>query len=319
MKKNYRKGFTLVELVVVVAILGILVAVVTPVFSGYIEKSRETTDLSNVRTAYSEVMLAVMEQDTSSPLYTANGTYLSIVPLKQAKDGWALDQEKLVIAGVSSSDSVHWLNKPRAKGHCKVYYMDGSVFFNWSSENHINSISAADFLTKEVLDVILDGGSGYQYTVLNSNEHYDQNGGTQKFTDYAKKHGFDLNDYGAKTWQIYVKESDSSTDILSKPAIYWSSVDITGSEVIGKKVPVMGYRDGKYDVYYAEVVKYNTGTANEYHSLKNNFANVTNAGGSATFQFNNYTEAKKVYDKLLEAYEKNDGVTPDDILENGLN
>ena len=53
MKKNYRKGFTLVELVVVVAILGILVAVVTPVFSGYIEKSRETTDLSNVRTAYS--------------------------------------------------------------------------------------------------------------------------------------------------------------------------------------------------------------------------------------------------------------------------
>ena len=39
MKKNYRKGFTLVELVVVVAILGILVAVVTPVFSGYIEKT----------------------------------------------------------------------------------------------------------------------------------------------------------------------------------------------------------------------------------------------------------------------------------------
>lgn len=39
MKKNYRKGFTLVELVVVVAILGILVAVVTPVFSGYIEKA----------------------------------------------------------------------------------------------------------------------------------------------------------------------------------------------------------------------------------------------------------------------------------------
>ena len=72
MKKNYRKGFTLVELVVVVAILGILVAVVTPSFSGYIEKSRETTDLANVRTAYSEVMFAVMDQDTSSPLDTAN-------------------------------------------------------------------------------------------------------------------------------------------------------------------------------------------------------------------------------------------------------
>ena len=53
--------------------------------------------------------------------------------------------------------------------------------------------------------------------------------------------------------------------------------------------------------------------------MKNNFANVTNAGGSATFQFNNYTEAKKVYDKLLEAYEKRGEVTSDDISENGLN
>lgn len=317
MKKNYRKGFTLVELVVVVAILGILVAVVTPSFSGYIEKSRETTDLANVRTAYSEVMFAVMDQDTSSPLYTANGTYLSIVPLKQARDGWVLDQEKLVVAGISSSDPVHWLNTPRAKGQCKVYYMNGSFFINWNGENHINSISAADFLTNEILRNIL--GDSYQYTVINSNEKYDQNGGTQKFIDYAKAHGFDLNDYGAKTWQIYVKESDSSTDILSNPAIYWSSVEITNPSLVGKKVPVMGYRDGKYDVYYAEVVKYNGGTANEYYSLKNNFANVTNAGGSATFQFDDYTEAKKKYDKLLEVYENEGNVTADDITNNELN
>ena len=318
MKENSRKGFTLVELVIVVSILGVLVGLLAPVFSGYVERSRETTDLSNVRTAYSEIMFAVIDQDISSPLYTANDTYLSVVPLKQARDGWSLDPDKLVIAGISSSDTVHWLNTPRAKGQCKVYYMNGDIFINWSIEDHINSISAADFLTKNILESILGGGSQYPYTVINSNEHYDQNGGTQKFIDYAQAHGFDLNDYGARTWQIYAKESNSSADILSKPAIYWTGIELTPA-MLGKKVPVMGFRDGKYDVYYAEVVKYNSGTADEYFSLKNNFANVTDAGGSATFQFNEYSTAKKVYDKLLAAFETYGDVTPKDIVDNGLN
>lgn len=318
MKENSRKGFTLVELVIVVSILGVLVGLLAPVFSGYVERSRETTDLSNVRTAYSEIMFAVIDQDISSPLYTANDTYLSVVPLKQARDGWSLDPDKLVIAGISSSDTVHWLNTPRAKGQCKVYYMNGDIFINWSIEDHINSISAADFLTKNILESILGGGSQYQYTVINSNEHYDQNGGTQKFIDYAQAHGFDLNDYGARTWQIYVKESPSSTDILSNPAIYWTGMEITDPGMLGKKVPVMGYRDGKYDVYYAEVVKYNGGKVTEYYSLRNNFANVTNAGGSATFQFDNYAQAKEVYDRLVATFEKNGDITADDIIDNGL-
>ncbi|MCI5503218.1 MAG: prepilin-type N-terminal cleavage/methylation domain-containing protein [Anaerobutyricum sp.] len=317
MKKNNNKGFTLVEVVVVIVVLFVLAAMITPRVLNYLEKSHETTDLANVRNAYTQVMLAAIEQDTSSPLYTSNGTYLSIVPLKQKKDDWALEEEKLVVAGISSSDSVHWLNKPRAKGKCKVFYMNGSMFFNWSGEDHINSISAADFLTQKILEKILGDASQYKYTVINSNEPYEQNGGTQKFLDYAKKNGFDLNDYGAKTWQIYAKESTSAPDILSNPAIYWSSVDISDSEKVGKKVPVMGYRDGKYDVYYAEVVKYNNGK-NEYYSFRNNFANITNSGGSATFQFDNYKEAKQKYDKLLEAYNANGNVTYTDISKNGL-
>ena len=79
----------------------------------------------------------------------------------------------------------------------------------------------------------------------------------------------------------------------------------------------MGYRDGQYDVYYAEVVKYNNGK-NEYYSFRNNFANITNSGGSATFQFDNYKEAQQKYDKLLEAYNANGYVTYTDISKNGL-
>ena len=51
MKKS-REGFTLAELLIVVAIIAVLVAVAIPVFGSQLEKSREAADLANVRAAY---------------------------------------------------------------------------------------------------------------------------------------------------------------------------------------------------------------------------------------------------------------------------
>ena len=56
MKKNARKprkrsaGFTLVELIVVIAILAILAGVAVPVYSGYIKKANEASDLLELDT-----------------------------------------------------------------------------------------------------------------------------------------------------------------------------------------------------------------------------------------------------------------------------
>ena len=55
-KMNNRKGFTLAELLIVVAIIAVLVAVAIPVFTAQLEKAREATDIANVRSAYAEVM-----------------------------------------------------------------------------------------------------------------------------------------------------------------------------------------------------------------------------------------------------------------------
>jgi type IV pilus assembly protein PilA len=50
--KKSKKGFTLIELVVVIAILGILAAILVPVISGFIETAKQATDNANARLVY---------------------------------------------------------------------------------------------------------------------------------------------------------------------------------------------------------------------------------------------------------------------------
>ena len=44
-------GFTLAELVVVVAVIGVLIVIAVPVYLGFRDKATDTADASNVRTA----------------------------------------------------------------------------------------------------------------------------------------------------------------------------------------------------------------------------------------------------------------------------
>lgn len=48
-KKMNNKGFSLVELIIVIAIMAVLVAVLAPQYIKFVEKSRESTDLDNVQ------------------------------------------------------------------------------------------------------------------------------------------------------------------------------------------------------------------------------------------------------------------------------
>jgi len=50
--KKAKKGFTLVELMVVIVIMAVLAAAATPVFAGYVKKARAAEHLSECRAIY---------------------------------------------------------------------------------------------------------------------------------------------------------------------------------------------------------------------------------------------------------------------------
>ncbi len=59
--KINKKGFTLAELLVVVAILAILVAVSIPIFTGKLTEAKEATDAANLRAARAVAITTVLE------------------------------------------------------------------------------------------------------------------------------------------------------------------------------------------------------------------------------------------------------------------
>lgn len=61
-KKRNEKGFTLAELLIVVAIIAVLVAIAIPIFTAQLEKSREATDVANIRAAYAEASVDALDK-----------------------------------------------------------------------------------------------------------------------------------------------------------------------------------------------------------------------------------------------------------------
>ena len=68
MKKMNRKGFTLAELLIVVAIIAVLVAIAIPVFTAQLYKSQAATDEANIRAAYSKAVVDFLEDGTTADL-----------------------------------------------------------------------------------------------------------------------------------------------------------------------------------------------------------------------------------------------------------
>ena len=92
--RENKKGFTLAELLVVVAIVGILVAISIPVFTAQLSKARKATNQANLRAAKAA---AVAQNTTGEVIYNydlATGTVESITSTTEGVAEKVIDDEK---------------------------------------------------------------------------------------------------------------------------------------------------------------------------------------------------------------------------------
>ena len=126
MKQN-RNGFTLMEMLIVIAMIAVLIIIAIPVFASQLEKAREAADLANVRSAYAQVSEEVM---------LGNPGTIVTVNLTQKEADWQ-SMEPVNIGGIThyknQGNTDNWKGTVAPNGTCVVSYEeDHGIILTWS-------------------------------------------------------------------------------------------------------------------------------------------------------------------------------------------
>lgn len=281
--RNNKRGFTLVELIVVLTILAVLAAMLIPALQGYIEKSLETADVLHVREAYMEVLTASLTNDTENQVKTVN--------LKQKQDDWQ-SMDPITIAGIThykaDKETANWKGIPTAGGVCEVSYdATVGVVFRWSESGGNNTKVEMNF--SNIHDLVKDAEFLDTYSTASSFE-IDSRCPKSSMLDILNPqiNENSLLKYG--TW-AYLGDARPA---FRKTYLFWTSVD-TNKVGADKKIPVIiSAETGGF--YISETVTAERPVKNSSQTYVAISKRILNGKG-----FDDYTKGTK-YETLEDAY-----------------
>ena len=303
MKQN-KNGFTLMEMLIVIAIIAVLIAVAIPVFASQLEKAREATDLANVRSAYAQVSTEALLGDSETTV---------TVNLKQKQADWqSVDPVNIggIVHSKSQGDTKNWIGVAAPNGTYVVSYKeDYGIILTWSGKAD-PSTPEYPFNTK-VTDFfpLLYETEFWQDMKNNTNFEFDSRCPDSKYvpsiTAAIEKLDNSLLQQDDCTW-AYLGDGRKGQEAYRY--LFWTSLD-TNEVGAGKEIPVI-IQTGDKKYYVSETT---TGTRNgkEYVTIskslttQNQYKEILKNGK----EFSTLEEAYDAYLKAL-GNSKYDSVRP---------
>lgn len=138
-KFRNKKGFTLIEMLIVVAIIAILVAISIPLVGEALERARDATDQANERAAKAQAAIKYLGADSDMTIGKVKGDFYY-----DAKNGTL----------VAASSSEAW--KIATYGQCSDSHTDGT---SYGDSTDVNNKANGPHTGKIIKVTIGDGGS----------------------------------------------------------------------------------------------------------------------------------------------------------------
>lgn len=133
MKKTNNKGFSLVELIIVIAIMAVLIGVLAPQFIKYVEKSKQSKDITNLDSCVEAVKI-----------YYADKSWPDSVTVKESGGVYSSTDSNSALSDAGATNSKitgSWTTKPAA-----TITSDGSV--SYAGESKYYSVANDQFVAK---------------------------------------------------------------------------------------------------------------------------------------------------------------------------